>query len=90
MDGRLVVEEYEDVVEAGAEFVGKNSEFGKFGCHGYDVLLDHDKTLAREPYDFMVESERWGVASRIEFAEATGSDEFLGQQGGEAEDFIEI
>ena len=56
MDGGLVVEEDEDVVEGGAEFVGEDLQLeGVVVDHGEDVFFQNGETFAREPNDVMIE-----------------------------------
>lgn len=83
------MEEDEDVVEAGAEFIGENLQFDLVGDHGDDVLFDHDETLSGEPYDVMVQLQGFGVASGVEFAQSTGAEKLFGQDDGETEDFVQ-
>ena len=55
MNRRLVMEEDEDVVKAGAEFQGEDIKDQVMGSgHGDDVLFYHDETFSCEPNDVVV------------------------------------
>lgn len=84
------MEEDEDVVEGGTEFVDQNPELvGHIPEHGQDVFFGYYETLAREEYDVVVQLERFGVAGGIESTKASSADQFSGKEDGESENLIE-
>ena len=46
VDAGLIVEEDIDVIEAGAELVGKDLQLNVAFCHGYYVLFDHHEPFS--------------------------------------------
>ena len=88
IDGGLVMEEDEDVVEGGAEFVGEDFELDIVVDHWENVLFCHDEAFPGQPDDAVVELHGFGVPRGVEFAVASGADEVFGEDDGEAEDFV--
>lgn len=43
------MEQHEDVIEAGTEFVSQDFQFDSIVDHGQDVLLHHYETFPGEP-----------------------------------------
>ena len=84
------MEEDKDMVEGGPQFVCQHSKFGSIAVHhGQDVFFQDRQAFSCQPYDVVVQLQRFRVASRIEPAQSTGADQFLGEEDGETEDLVE-
>ncbi len=84
------MEEDEDVVEAGAEFVRQHLQVILIiGNHGEHILLDHDQPFPRQPNDVMIELERLRVSRCIKLPKPPRPQQLFRQYNGEAEDFKE-